>query len=229
MRILLVEDSPSLQRTLTAGLSNTGYAVDQAFDGEQAIKFATHANYELIILDIMIPKIDGLAVLKKLRNSGNRTHVLILSAKDTTQNRIDGLDVGADDYLVKPFSFEELLARIRALIRRSNSEKQNINSTLRVSNLQIDTADRSLLVDNTKVALTPNEYKILELLARRPNHVFSHDQLIDRIYTSEQSVTRNTIEVHLSALRRKLKSAGATDVLKTRRGFGYFIESNKGK
>ena len=223
MRVLLVEDSPILQRSLGAGLKHSGYAVDQAFDGEEALQYMTGTRYDAIILDIMIPKINGLLLLEQLRRSGDTTSVLILSARDTTEDRIRGLDIGADDYLVKPFSFEELLARLRALVRRTHVSTKCIDSTLNIDGVTINTIGRSVTIDDSPVLLTPYEYKILELLARRQGQVFSHDQLIDRLYTTEQEVTRNAIEAHVCSLRRKLRSAGSDEMIKTRRGFGYYI------
>ena len=225
MRILLIEDSPSLQRSLSAGLHNSAYTVDQAYDGEVAQQYISGSQYDIIILDIMIPKIDGLSLLDKLRRKGDTTSVLILSARDTTEDRIKGLDIGADDYLVKPFSFEELLSRLRALVRRTHSGTQKINSTLNIQGVAINTSERSVVIGDIPVLLTPYEYKILELLVRRQGQVFNHDQLIDRLYTTEQDVTRNVIEVHVSSLRRKLRSAGSDELIKTRRGFGYYIAS----
>lgn len=225
MRILLVEDSPSLQRSLSAGLHNSGYAVDQAFDGEQAQLYMSGSQYDVIILDIMIPKIDGLLLLEQLRRKGDTTNVLILSARDTTDDRIKGLDIGADDYLVKPFSFEELLSRLRALVRRTHVGTQKINSILKLQDVSINMIERSVTVRDSLVSLTPYEYKILELLARRQGQLFNHDKLIDRLYSTEKDVTRNVIEVHVSSLRRKLRSAGSDDLIKTRRGFGYYIAS----
>jgi DNA-binding response OmpR family regulator len=225
MRILLVEDSPSLQRSLSTGLHNSGYAVDQAFDGEEAHQYITGCQYDVIILDIMIPKINGLALLEQLRRRGDTTSVLILSARDTTEDRIKGLDIGADDYLVKPFSFEELLSRLRALMRRAQVGNQTLDSTLNIKGVTINTIERSVAIDNSLIPLTPYEYKILEHLARRQGQVINHDQLIDRLYSTEQDVTRNVIEVHVSSLRRKLRSAGSDELINTRRGFGYYIAS----
>lgn len=225
MRLLLVEDSHALQRSLSAGLSNSGYSVDQAFDGEEASQHLRAVQYDVIVLDIMMPKLDGLTLLKQLRQRGDKTFVLILSARDTTEDRIKGLDIGADDYLVKPFSFEELLSRLRALVRRGNSGESEIGSLLQVGDLRMNTIDRTVTIDENDVALTPYEYKILNLLLRRRGQVFSHDQLIDRLYANNHDVTRNVIEVHVSSLRKKLRAAGPTDYIKTRRGFGYYLEA----
>ena len=224
MRLLLVEDSHTLQRSLSAGLSHSGYSVDQAFDGEEAAQHLLSTHYDVIVLDIMIPKSDGLTLLKQLRQRGDKTFVLILSARDTAEDRIKGLDIGADDYLVKPFSFEELLSRLRAMLRRTNLGEQEISSTLQVGELKINTIERAVTIADKEVVLRPYEYKILNLLLRRRGQVFNHDQLIDRLYSNSHDVTRNVIEVHVSSLRKKLRAAGADDCIKTRRGFGYYFE-----
>ena len=223
MKTLLAEDSESLQRTLSAGLRHSGYSVDQAFDGEEALRYLQANQYDVVVLDIMMPKLDGVTLLKKIRSQGDSTPVLILSARDTTEDRICGLDLGADDYLVKPFSFEELLSRLRALTRRTNAKDQSISSITRFGELTINSIERKVEFKSEPVLLTPNEYRILDLLARRCGQVFSHDQLIDRLYSCEQDVTRNVIEVHVSSLRRKLRAAGSKELIMTRRGFGYYM------
>jgi len=222
MRLLLVEDSPSLQRSLSAGLKNSGYSVDQAFDGKMAQGFINSTNYDAIILDLMIPYVNGLQLLSDLRKQNNDTYVLILSAKDTTTDRIHGLDTGADDYLIKPFSFEELLSRIRSMTRRIRSG-QAVSSVYQIGSVEINTATRIVLVGNKALDLTPHEYKILELLSRRRGQVISHELMIDRMYSAEQWVTKNNIEVHISTLRKKLRDSGIPGLIKTKRGFGYFI------
>lgn len=223
MKLLLVEDSHSLQRSLSAGLRNSGMTVDQAFDGMEADSFLCTNTYDVILLDLMLPKIDGLTVLKRLRNRRDNTFVLILSAKDEVQDRTRGLDLGADDYLIKPFSFDELVSRLRALYRRSGENAGSGTSTLEFGNVSIDTSNRTVSIDAVPLLLTPSEYKVLELLAFRRGQTFSHDQLIERLYQSEKDVTRNAVEAHVSALRKKLRSQGSIELIKTRRGFGYYI------
>ena len=223
MKTLLAEDSESLQRTLSSGLRHSGYSVDQAFDGEEALRYLQANQYDVVVLDIMMPKLDGVTLLKKLRNQGDSTPVLILSARDTTEDKIIGLDLGADDYLVKPFSFDELLSRLRALTRRASAEDQSISSITRLGELAINSIERTVEFKSMPVLLTPHEYKILSLLTRRCGQVFSHDQLIDKLYSCEQDVTRNVIEVHVSSLRRKLRAAGTQELILTRRGFGYYM------
>ena len=221
MKLLLVEDSERLQRSLSTGLQKHGYAVDQAYDGVEALAFTSINHYEAIILDLMLPKLDGLTVLKQLRDRGNDSHVLILSANDQTEDRVRGLDLGADDYLVKPFSFDELISRLRALNRRRSGIK---NPVIEIDGVSLDTVARQVSFSNTPVPLTPQEYRLLEFLALRRGRVFSHDQLIDQLYDANSYVTRNAVEAHISALRKRLKAAGAPKLVKTRRGFGYLIE-----
>lgn len=221
MKILLVEDSQRLQRSISTGLRTTGHAVDQACDGRQALDFAEIYAYDVIILDLMLPKIDGLTVLKELRRQKNRTGVLILSAMDQTEDRIRGLDLGADDYLVKPFSFDELVSRIRALSRRRFDSK---NPDIEIGALHIDTVSREASCCGRSLGLTPSEFALLEYLAWRRGQVFSHQQLVDRLYEAAADVTKNAVEAHISALRKKLKASGAPPLIKTRRGFGYLIE-----
>lgn len=221
MKLLLVEDSERLQRSLSTGLQKHGFTVDQAFDGEEALAFIAVNHYEAIILDLMLPKVDGLTVLTKLRAAGNDCHVLILSANDQTEDRVRGLDLGADDYLVKPFSFDELLSRLRALNRRRTGIK---NPVAEIDGLRLDTVARQISFAENPIALTPQEYRLLEFLALRRGRVFSHDQLIDRLYDANSYVTRNAVEAHISSLRKRLTAAGAPKLVKTRRGFGYLVE-----
>lgn len=221
MKILLVEDSQRLQRSISVGLRTHGYNVDQAYNGRQALEFLESYSYDMVILDLMLPQIDGLTVLKELRRKQNRSYVLILSARDQTEDRILGLDLGADDYLVKPFSFDELLSRIRALSRRP----PDYHSTdIHIDNLHIDTALRQARLNGHSLLLTPTELSLLEYLARNRGRVITPAQLIDQLYDASAEVSRNAIEAHVSSLRRKLKSAGAPPLISTRRGFGYVIE-----
>jgi len=221
MKILLVEDSERLQRSLITGLHKSGFTVDQAFDGKQALAFVASNQYEVIILDLMLPEIDGLTVLAKIRKDGNDVHVLILSANDQTGDRIKGLDLGADDYLVKPFSFDELVSRLRALSRRRNGTK---NPVVEIEGVKIHSVTRYVYFNDKEVSITPYEYNLLEYMALHRGRVFSHDQLIEQIYDACSYVTGNAIEAHISALRKRLAEAGAPPLVKTRRGFGYLIE-----
>ncbi len=221
MKLLLVEDSQRLQRSLSTGLKKHGFTVDQAFDGEEALAFLAVNEYDAVILDLMLPKVDGLSVLARLRGDGKDCHVLILSANDQTEDRVRGLDLGADDYLVKPFSFDELVSRLRALNRRRAGSK---NPVIEIDGIRIDSVSRQVSYADATIPLTPHEYRLLEFLALRRGRVFSHDQLIDQLYDAGSFVTRNAVEAHISALRKRLQSAGAPKLVTTRRGFGYLVE-----
>jgi two-component system copper resistance phosphate regulon response regulator CusR len=221
MRVLLVEDSERLQRSLSTGLQRCGFAVDQAFDGEQALGFIATAEYDAIILDLILPRLDGLSVLSRIRQQGKDCHVLILSANDQTEDRIKGLNMGADDYMVKPFAFDELVSRLRALNRRRSGIK---NPLIEIQGLAIDSVSRQVCYDTANIALTPHEYGLLEFLATHRGRVFSHDQLIEQLYDANTYVSRNAVEAHISSLRKRLKHSGAPDLVKTRRGFGYLVE-----
>ena len=221
MKLLLVEDSERLQRSLTTGLKKHGFTVDQAFDGDQALAFLAVNHYDAVVLDLILPRVDGLTVLSRLRGEGKDCHVLILSANDQTEDRVRGLDLGADDYLVKPFSFDELVSRLRALNRRRAGGK---NPVIEVDGIRIDSVSRQVSYADEVISLTPHEYRLLEFLAQRRGRVFSHDQLIDQLYDASSFVTRNAVEAHVSALRKRLRSAGAPKLVKTRRGFGYLVE-----
>ena len=221
MKLLLVEDSERLQRSLSTGLKKHGFTLDQAFDGEQALAYIAVNQYDAIILDLMLPKIGGLTVLSKLRSDGKDCHVLILSANDQTEDRVRGLDLGADDYLVKPFAFDELVSRLHALDRRRSGVK---NPIIEIDGLKIDSVARLVLFNDEAITLTPHEYRILEFMACRRGRIFSHDQLIDQLYDAGSYVTRNAIEAHISSLRKRLSNAGAPKLVQTRRGFGYLVE-----
>ncbi|MBT2988298.1 MAG: hypothetical protein B6D72_09055 [gamma proteobacterium symbiont of Ctena orbiculata] len=221
MKLLLVEDSVRLQRSLASGLKQQGFTVDQAFDGEEALEFLKVNKYDAIVLDLILPKVDGLTVLARLRANGSDSHVLILSANDQTEDRIHGLDLGADDYMVKPFSFDELVSRLKALNRRRSGVK---NPVLEIDGVRIDSVSRIVSFNDLTIALTRHEYELLEFLVRRRGRVFSHDQLIDQLYDASSYVTRNAVEAHISSLRKRLKATGAPSLVKTRRGFGYLVE-----
>src|SRR4030081_1535455 len=179
MRLLLIEDSTRLQSSVGRGLRKAGYAVDIAGDGEEGLWLAQSNEYDTIILDLMLPRRDGLSVLRTLRDKQNGAHVLILTAKDTVENRVNGLQAGADDYLTKPFAFEELLARVQALCRRSYQRK---NPKIALGDLEIDTVARTVLRRGKTIALTPREFMLLEYLAMRPGQVVSRAEIEAHIY-----------------------------------------------
>ncbi len=224
MRILLVEDTLALARSIADGLAEEGFSVDVASDGEEGLHLGGEIAYDAIVLDRMLPKLDGLGVLRRLREHGVRTPVLILTALGELEHRVEGLDVGADDYLVKPFAFDELLARIRALIRRSRGQARN---ELSVGRLRLDLAARTASVDGRPLDLTAREYALLELLALDPGRTFSRTALVEKLYAEDKDLDSNVIDVFVGRVRRKLDAAGLAGgaVLRTQRGAGYRLDS----
>ncbi len=221
MRLLIVEDSPTLAASLQTTLEQDGHACDHAGDGEQAIAFLAGHDYDLLVLDWMLPRRDGLQVLRALRGSGARARVLMLSARDTVADRVAALDAGADDYLVKPFALDELQARVRALARRT---RDGGDTVLELDGLQVDTGARRARWRGVDLQLSPKEYALLELLLRERGKVLSRPAIFDRLYDSASESSDKVVEVILSTLRGKLARAGAPDPIHTRRGFGYVIE-----
>lgn len=220
MRILLVEDSKRLQQSIGTGLRRSGYAVDIASDGEEGLWMAESREYDTIVLDLMLPKLDGLAVLRRLRDQGRGDHVLILTAKDTVEDRVLGLQTGADDYLVKPFAFEELLARVQALIRRRYQAK---SPQIQVGDLVLDTAARSVWRGEEIVELAPREYALLELLVLRRGTVVGRSEIEEHIYDERVEPLSNVVDAAIYSLRRKIDVAEAPSLISTRRGLGYMI------
>lgn len=220
MKLLIIEDSQRLLRTLGIGLRKMGYAVDLVADGADGLDYARFNEYDVIVLDLMLPTMDGLAVLQRLRALGRKTHILILSAKDQVADRIRGLQLGADDYMVKPFSFDELCARIQTLVRRRYGEK---NPDIAVGAVVLNTAARTVSREGRRVPLTAAEYGIFEHLALRRGRVFSKEQLIDAIHDGETCSGANVIEVLVCTLRKKIDAEGADSIIETRRGHGYCI------
>ena len=219
MKLLIIEDSQRLLRALGTGLRKLGYAVDLVADGAEGLDYARFNEYDVIVLDLMLPKIDGLTVLQRLRALGRQTHILILSAKDRVEDRIRGLQLGADDYLIKPFAFDELCARIQTLVRRRYGEK---NPDLAVGPLVLNTAARVVTRDGERVNLTPAEHSIFESLALSRGRVLSKEQLIDAMHDSDSCPGANVIEVLICTLRKKIGDSAAT-IVETRRGHGYCI------
>lgn len=217
MRILLVEDSPRLQRTLGTALRNTGYAVDVCGDGDQGLWLASSNPYDAIVLDIMLPRRDGLSVLTELRSRGRSTHVLLLTARDTISDRVQGLRAGADDYLVKPFALEELLARVEALCRRAYGTK---DPRLVLGDLAIDTVARTVFRGGQAIDLTAREYLLLEYLARRSGQIVTRPEIEEHIYAGEIELMSNAVDSAVCSLRKKL---AGQPLIHTRRGFGYVL------
>ena len=221
MKLLIIEDSRPLLRSLGTGLRKMGYAVDLVADGAEGLDFARLNDYDVIVLDLMLPTMDGLTVLQRLRALGRKTHILILSAKDRVEDRVRGLRLGADDYLVKPFAFDELCARIQTLARRRYGEK---NPELAIHGVMLNTASRAVSRDGREVALTPAEYSLFEHLALSRGRVLSKEQLIDAVHDSDACPGPNVIEVLICTLRKKLGCNAEHPIIKTRRGYGYVIE-----
>lgn len=221
VKILLVEDSERLRRSLGDGLAKAGYAVDSAGDGEEALTFLSLHQYEVVVLDLMLPRLPGLDVLRTIRERGIDVHVLILSARDRVEDRVEGLSLGADDYLIKPFHFAELRARLQAVIRRRFEVKAPL---VRRGRLELDLNLRVARVDGETVPLTPSEYRVLEVLALRPLRVYSRRQLLFALYRSDSDVSENVIEVFVSGLRRKLERFAQRSLIRTHRGVGYYLD-----
>jgi len=221
MRVLLVEDSRRLQQAIGAGLRKSGYAVDVTGDGEEGLWYATLNDYDVIVLDLMLPTLDGLSLLARLRGEGKATHVLVLTARDTVEDRVRGLQAGADDYLVKPFAFAELLARVQALARRAHGVKQ---PEIAVGDLVVQLAARRVTRAGAPVALRPREYALLEFLALRRGQVVSRSEIEQHIYDDRAEPMSNVVDATVYALRRKIDRPGAPSLIQTRRGQGYVLE-----
>lgn len=223
MKILLVEDDEQLAAALIEVLvDKQHYAVDAVTDGEMGWEYIEATDYDLIILDIMLPKLDGITLCQRLRRQGSMTAVLMLTAKDLSEERVMGLDVGADDYVVKPFDLPELLARIRALLRRGNV---NLLPILEWGNLRLDCSSCQVTYQEKLVSLTPKEYGLLDLLLRQRGKLVSRDTIIDRLWNFDNPPSEETVKVHLKTLRRKLKAVGApADLIETVYGFGYRLK-----
>jgi DNA-binding response OmpR family regulator len=221
MRVLVVEDYPPLARSLQQGIEEAGYAVDLARDGEEALLLAEQGSHDAVVLDLMIPKIDGLAVLERLRLRGSAAGVLVLTAKDTVEDRVRGLDLGADDYLVKPFAFLELLARLRSVIRRRYGET---TKCLRVADLEVDTVARAVTRGGAPVTLSAREYALLEYLAARRGQVVSRSEILEHVYDFQSEPASNVVDVYIGYLRRKIDDGRDSKLIHTRRGIGYILE-----
>ena len=221
MNVLIVEDSTTLRETLYDGLSKLGYGVDVVGDGKEGLDYARFKDYDVIVLDLMLPGMDGLSVLRELRAAGKKTHVLILSAKDQVEDRVRGLQLGADDYMIKPFSFDELCARIATLIRRRYDTK---NPLVEIGELTLNTAIREVRCGSDTILLTPGAYAILEFLALNRGRTFSAEQLLDTSHKSDATPNENVVQVMVCNLRKKLGDAGQKYIVRTRRGYGYYVE-----
>lgn len=221
MRILLVEDNALQRESLTAGLAATGYIVDASVDGEDGWWHATSNTYDLLILDVMLPKLSGLEILRRLRASGNQTAVLLLTARDAVEDRVEGLNLGADDYLTKPFAFAELLARVRSCIRRQH---RTAHPVVVVGELSLDSVGRTVRRNGREVELTPREFAVLEYLMLRAGAVVTRTELCEHLYEFAGDPDSNALDVFISRLRRKLSAGGQTVPIRTRRGHGYILQ-----
>lgn len=222
MKLLVIEDEVMLNRSIVKLLKTQQYSVDAAYDGEEAIDYIRATNYDVIISDIMMPRLDGLGVLKYLRNHQIKTPVLMLTAKDTLEDKVTGLDAGADDYLVKPFEFDELLARIRVMLRRNNREI--LMSTVQFGDCCLDFVKKTVTKNSSLVDLTFKEYALLECLVRHPNVILSREQIREHIWDFDYEGESNIIDVLVKNIRKKLEDPM---VIVTKRGMGYVFKSEE--
>lgn len=221
MKVLVVEDYEPLRFSLVKGLTEAGYVVEWARDGETALDIASSNTHDVIVLDLMLPRLDGLSVLKKLRLTRNPARVLIVTARDAVSDRVKGLNAGADDYLIKPFDFEELLARVKALQRRTHGLT---GTTIAVADLTVDLVGRNVERAGRRIDLTAREYAILEVLAVRRGQVVTRSEIWNRIYDYNSEVNSNVVDVYIGYLRKKLEADGLPRLIHTRRGLGYVLE-----
>jgi two-component system, OmpR family, response regulator len=224
MRVLLVEDHKPLSRALQKGLEEEGFAVDVALDGEEGDFKASTAQYDAIILDVMLPKEDGLSLLQKWRKKGLTTHVLLLTAKSGVDDKVRGLDLGADDYLTKPFELEELFARLRALIRRGHHVKDPV---VRIHDLELDTAARTVKRSGQAIHLTPREYALLEYLAFHRGRVVTRSMIWEHLYDEHDENTSNVVDVYIRYLRNKIDKGFEPPLILTRWGEGYLLRGEE--
>jgi two-component system OmpR family response regulator len=218
VRVLVVEDEPKLRAILCRGIQEAGYAVDSAVDGPTALELTQRSIYDALVLDVMLPGFDGLELLRRLRTDDVWTPVLMLTARDTVSDRVSGLDAGADDYLVKPFAFAELVSRVRALIRRGSTSHQVV---LRCGPLELDPTTRRVSVSGNPVELSPREFAVLELLLRRQGHVVSRAEILQHVWDVSSGESSNVVDVYVKYLRDKIDRPFGTELIHTVRGAGY--------
>lgn len=223
MRILVVEDEPTIANFIRQGLTEAGYAVDVAWDGLEGGDYARAADYDLLVLDIMLPKLNGLELLRRLRDEGCKTPTLMLTARDTVDNRVEGLDAGADDYLVKPFAFPELLARVRALLRRPPMQSGTV---LQIGDLRMDSAKHLVERNGRLIELSPREYAVLEYFMRHPGQVLSRTQIGEHVWNFDFYNESNVVDVYVGYLRRKLDKESERSLIHTVRGVGYCLRDD---
>jgi DNA-binding response OmpR family regulator len=221
MRILLIEDDPGIADVMATGLAEAGYGIEHASDGVTGMKLATSEGFDLIVLDLMLPGMDGLSICENLRNRRDTTPILMVTARDTVRDRVRGLEDGADDYLPKPFEFDELLARVRALLRRDKVHKRRV---IRIHDLEIDTGTRRVVRANKEIYLSPREYSLLEALAMREGQTLTREIILERIWMDEDSYS-NTVDVYIGALRKKVDAGQPIRLIYTVHGQGYVLRS----
>lgn len=224
MRVLLVEDNRTLSRSLRQGLEEEGYAVDVAYDGEEAAFKVEATNYDAIILDLMLPKQDGFSLLERWRSKNITTHILVLTARGALEDKVKGLDIGADDYMTKPFELEELLARLRALIRRGHQVK---SSLIKVYDLEVDTAAHTVRRAGKEIHLTPREYGLLEFLAFNRGKVVTRTMIWNHLYDENDESTSNVVDVYIRYLRNKIDKGFNPPLILTRWGEGYMLRGDE--
>jgi len=218
MRVLVVEDEHKIAAFIKRGLEENAYAVDVAYDGEEGYDWARSFEYDLIVLDVMLPKVDGITLCEQLRDEGNRAHILMLTARDSVDDRVAGLDAGADDYLVKPFAFRELLARLRALGRRGNEQR---TTKLAVGDLTLDLLTHQADRGGHKINLSAKEFSLLEMLMRHPNQVLSRTVIAEHVWDYDFYSQSNVVDVYIRYLRRKIDDPFDIKLIQTVRGMGY--------
>lgn len=224
MRLLVAEDEKDMNRLITRALEKEGYGVDSCFDGEEAMDYRESAEYDGVILDIMMPKMDGHQVLKKLRARGSDLPVLFLTARDSIADRVAGLDLGADDYLIKPFDFDELLARVRAMMRKRSGHK---TSVITIGDLKIDTGSHEVTRGDRSIELSSREYSILEYMAMHPGQVLSREQIETHVWNFDYSGGSNVVDVYISYLRKKIDGKENVKLIRTVWGTGWMIKEGE--
>ena len=220
MRLLVVEDEKKLNDLITKKLEKEYYGVDSCFDGEEAVRYVEGTEYDAIILDIMLPKLDGFEVIKRIRAKKNKVPILLLTARDNIDDKVKGLDYGADDYLVKPFIFEELMARIRVLLRRNSGNADNI---ITIANLKVDLDAKTVFRDDVLIKLSGREYSILEYLIRNKGKILPRERIEDHIWNYEYEGGTNVIDVYIRYLRKKIDDGYTPKLIHTARGLGYVL------
>jgi len=221
MRLLLIEDNARLQEAVAVYFREAGFIVDTAATGEDGLWAASENAYDAVLLDLMLPMIDGMEILHRLRATGNPVHILVISARDRLEDRLEALNAGADDYLVKPFSLAEALARVRALMRRNYGRK---SPGMRVADLELDPVRREVTRSGRAIGLTALEYRLLEYLFHRAGELVSRSDIWEHVFEDDTGGSSNTVDVYIGYLRKKLNAEGEPDLIRTKRGHGYILE-----